>query len=377
MIADNSYKTQLGQLDSYHIKTYHSINDIPETFNSLFELSSKRSFFCSREWFTLLEENIYQDSVLIFTIASSKGRPLLILPCYESSDGRHLHSLANYYSSFYMPMVASEHSQPAALFDALFKTINACQYHLVSFQPMDNMSSEYSFLLSTLKNNAYYTEPFFTFGNWFEKIQSCVFTDYYQQRSSKLKNTIRRKEKKLSDYEIKITSDYDEIKQLLPEYQKIYSSSWKVEEDYPLFIENMVLTFAKMGQLRIGLAYIDKVPAAAQLWFVSKGFVDSEKKAGNIASIYKLAYDPQFKSTSIGSILTAAMFASVIEKDNVIEIDYLTGDDAYKKDWMGQRRERWGIVAYNKKTLRGMMLAIKRTIINALKKSRLYQWSRA
>ena len=37
----------------------------------------------------------------------------------------------------------------------------------------------------------------------------------------------------------------------------------------------------------------------------------------------------------------------VIDTDKVHDVDYLTGDDAYKKDWMPDRRERWGIAVFN------------------------------
>lgn len=357
----------------YIVESYYSIHDVPEIFDPLFEEAAKQSLFCSREWFTLLEQYVFCSDVLIFTITSSDLVPLLVLPCYESTNhGKQLHSLANYYSAFYMPLSNPKYSQQAELFDALFEKINGCQYQSITFQPLDNLSEEYGLLRKALKKNGYYTESFFCFGNWYETIQSSVFSAYYQQRPSKLKNTIRRKEKKLSNYRIKIESDYNEIRLLLPQYQKIYSSSWKVEEGYPLFVENMVLSLAKKNQIRLGVAYIDDVPAAAQLWFVSEN-EDSE----NIASIFKLAYDPRFKSTSIGSILTSAMFEYVIEKDKVKEIDYLSGDDAYKKDWMNQRRERWVIVAYNKKTVVGILNVLKRSFINVVKKTKLYQWYRS
>jgi hypothetical protein len=33
----------------------------------------------------------------------------------------------------------------------------------------------------------------------------------------------------------------------------------------------------------------------------------------------------------------------VIDIDRVEEIDFLTGNDAYKQDWMSERREHWGL----------------------------------
>jgi len=39
----------------------------------------------------------------------------------------------------------------------------------------------------------------------------------------------------------------------------------------------------------------------------------------------------------------------------VEKIDYLSGDDSYKRDWMSHRRELWGILALNPRTVRGVL----------------------
>ena len=43
----------------------------------------------------------------------------------------------------------------------------------------------------------------------------------------------------------------------------------------------------------------------------------------------------------------------VIDVDRVSTVDYLSGDDPYKKDWMSHRQERWALVGYNRRTVRG------------------------
>ena len=139
---------------------------------------------------------------------------------------------------------------------------------------------------------------------------------------------------------IVIYRDEAGLDEALRAYEQIYAASWKIPEPYPEFIRGLCRTCAESGWLRLGVVYIDDQPAAAQIWIVNDG----------IANIYKLAYDERFAKLSLGSILSAHLMEHVIDVDKVHEVDYLTGDDAYKKDWMSDRRERWGIVAFNLRT---------------------------
>jgi CelD/BcsL family acetyltransferase involved in cellulose biosynthesis len=56
------------------------------------------------------------------------------------------------------------------------------------------------------------------------------------------------------------------------------------------------------------------------------------------------------------------MMQHVIDVDEVVEVDYLVGDDPYKKDWMNHRRERWGIVAYNPSTFLGVVGIVRQVL---------------
>jgi len=80
---------------------------------------------------------------------------------------------------------------------------------------------------------------------------------------------------------------------------------------------------------------------AAQIWAVCHG----------VASNYKLAYDAAYGELSAGSLLSAMLLRQVLD-EGVREVDYLTGDDHYKRDWMSHRRGRWGLVAFDPGTVR-------------------------
>ena len=62
---------------------------------------------------------------------------------------------------------------------------------------------------------------------------------------------------------------------------------------------------------------------------------------------------------SVGSVLTAAMMEHAMDIDKVKEVDYLSGDDAYKADWMACRRERTGLIAIDLRKSKGRVLAAK------------------
>ena len=123
---------------------------------------------------------------------------------------------------------------------------------------------------------------------------------------------------------------------------------------------------AEQNALRLAIAYLGAEPVATQFWIV----------ADNTAYIYKLAYKEAYKSMGVGSLLTAKLMQYVIDVDKVTTVDYLTGDDAYKQDWMTQRRERWGIEVFNTSTVFGFLLYRLGLIKTLIKKLTLYLQAR-
>ena len=175
----------------------------------------------------------------------------------------------------------------------------------------------------------------FRFYNWFHRLGGESFSDYMAGRPSRVRNTIARKRRKLArehGYDIRLFTD-DDLRQGLADYHAIYNASWKARELFGDFVDGLARRLADEGWLRLAVLYIAGKPAAAQFWFVVNGK----------ASIFKLAYDEAWKQYSPGSILIHYLMEHVIETDEVDEIDFLTGNDAYKSDWMSERRERWGM----------------------------------
>ena len=195
-------------------------------------------------------------------------------------------------------------------------------------------------------------QTFFSAGNWYEPVRGRSYHEYFEGLRSSVRNIAKSKNKKIERTgraRCEIISGTEGLDAGIVAYKKIYSASWKVPEPYSNFVPGLIKTCALQGTLRLGLVYLDGEPAAAQVWTVHSG----------VASIYKMAYDPKYRDLSVGTYLTTRLMEHVIDVDRVHEVDYLTGDDGYKKDWMSQRRERWGILALNPRTLRGDMAIVR------------------
>lgn len=117
-------------------------------------------------------------------------------------------------------------------------------------------------------------------------------------------------------------------------FEAIYRASWKPDEGSPAFLREFARNEGRAGRFRLGLALTDDKPVAAQFWTVESG----------TAFIHKLAHLEAARAFSPGTVLTAAMFARVIDRDRVSFVDFGTGDDAYKRDWMEQARMRYRLV---------------------------------
>ena len=89
-----------------------------------------------------------------------------------------------------------------------------------------------------------------------------------------------------------------------------------------------------------------------------------------IAYIHKLAHLESAKPISPGTTLSAALFEQVIDRDKVSLVDFGTGSDAYKRDWMEEVRPRYRLDALNpsrpaawpplaKRTARAVLASVK------------------
>jgi hypothetical protein len=184
------------------------------------------------------------------------------------------------------------------------------------------------------------------FANWFEPIAD--FAGYWDKRGSQLKSTVKRKSAALSR-EGRLAFGFQDLsaggREGAEIYKAIYARSWKPAEPHPHFMDALLEKLGRRGIARLAVAWVDGMPVAAQVWLVQD----------RRATIFKLAHDPAFDRHSVGTLLTHWILQQLHDKDQLREVDFGRGDDAYKRQWLGVTRDRQGLLAANPRRFKGLV----------------------
>src|SRR5688572_4656797 len=343
------------------VKTYRGLGTLPSAYSDVFAEASGESVFLTREWFDNFERTILNGAVAtVYGVETQSLEPepvaALVLNAHER-DGlvapRRLTSLTNYYTCFY-GIARKRQVAPSTVVESLASAlwVNRTDWDVLDLRPLVCTSADFVALKSSLSTCGVAVQPYFCFGNWYLDVGGRSFSEYLSSLSSVLRKNVpynlRRFERSAAN-RVEIVTAPADADRALSEYESVYRASWKIPEAYPEFIRGLVRSAAEVGWLRLGIAYVDGRPAAAQIWLVCSG----------IASIYKIAYDEQYSKLSVGSVLTARLLEHAIDIDRVAVVDYLSGDDEYKSKWMSARREFWGLLAFNPRNFRGALQLVR------------------
>nr|WP_221227077.1 GNAT family N-acetyltransferase [Novosphingobium sediminicola] len=286
------------------------------------------------EWFVGLAE---LGGVRPMLGVARDGDDVAVLPLAHRPDGSkpdELGPLANWYAFTVRPRVSAG-ADGLGLLVALARDLRG-RTGRITLWPVPDEDGAASILAAAFTRAGWFVERAPCDTNHFLRLNGRSYADYMSARPGPLRTTLKRKAKKVA-----ITL-YDAFSDAAwDDYEAIYAQSWKPEEGSPALLRRFAQEEGAAGRLRLGVAYgeIEGVnqPVAAQMWTVENG----------TAYIHKLAYIEAAKPISPGTSLSAALFERVIDGDHVHTVDFGTGDDPYKRDWMEEARPRYRIVAYN------------------------------
>jgi hypothetical protein len=317
------------------------------------DLAERHNPFAGAAWTTLFVEHIARDDWTFVIPESHVGGESFMLLYSEDGKLHRRAAVANYYASLYSPIISdvppgSERGAPVRhLIEQLSGLRPACS--TLQMAPLDDEAPDSHHLRAAFSDSGWYVRRYDCFGNWYLPCGALTFQSYMEGRDSRLVNTWRRKLKKFRQKHgrLQIVTEAGQVDAAMDAYEHVYALSWKQPEPHRDFIRAWAKACAERGWLRLGLAWIGDEPIASQFWFTLH----------DRACIFKLAYDEVHAEFSAGTLLSAHMFEHAIDQDQVDEIDYLSGDDGYKRSWMPLRRQRVGIKACNLHTMRGVASA--------------------
>ncbi len=315
-----------------------------DTVNVLQELFKKEPAYAAApfdraQWYDLLAQTGLTP--LIATASDTNNAAALVL---TENDGR-ITPLRNWYSFTWRQLVpAGSHG------DHLLREIAQqlkTRGHRVTLEPVPDEDGSATRLAKAFAAAGWRVEVSQCDTNHILNVDGQSFAQYWAQRPGRLRTTLRRKAKKV---EVQIHQDFDDA--LWDRYEAIYAASWKPQEDHPAMLRQFAREEAAGGRLRFGIAFHEGKAVAAQCWTVEcdTGF------------IHKLAYLESARALSAGTTLSAALFEHVIDKDRVGLVDFGTGDQPYKADWMNAVRPRYRIDCLDMRAPRGWLDLARQTL---------------
>ena len=313
-----------------NIALFDDLGAVAEDAAGALDRAAQPSLFSRLAWFRLLHDHCPPRGRLRVLRAREDGRSAWLFLAVEERTARA-------YAAWYSLRFDAVGDRDADVMTSLARALRGSGIAKVELAPVADPEP----LANAFRRAGWlvFVQP--KTGNWRIATDGMDFETYWAARPAQLRNTAKRRGKS-AGLDIEIYDRFDA--RAWADYEAVYRQSWKPEEGSFRFLRALAKQEGAAGTLRLGVARKDGRPVAVQLWLVEAGE----------ATIHKLAYAESAKAMSPGTLLGMEMFRRALDTDHVRAIDYGTGDDAYKKDWMAERRVLWQIEAFDPRTLRGL-----------------------
>ncbi len=309
-------------------------------------------FYSTFDWFENLAANCLQEAEKAEVLACDG----VVMPLRTRSirlgplSGIASRGLSNFYSCCFAPLGISSAEGAFPATASLGRHLRNRGIATLWFDALDETPKET--LAAGLKHSGWLVEPFPQFGNWYIATENLDFETYWRSRPGALRNTGLRRHRALierGDGRILCFADRDDTEAAVDAYESVYARSWQPNEPFPGYIPGLIRRGLAAQEVQVWCLFVKEIPVAAQIWV---------RRHGN-ATIFKLAYDQDWGKQSAGTILTMAAIRTALTDKSLKEIDFGWGDDAYKQEWLPNRRQRYGISAYNPRSVVGLGLAAR------------------
>lgn len=315
------------------IREYRSLADARSAASGRLDRHAQRHLFDRIDWLESLHSccMAWQQPRIMHAWDGDSAVWLFL----AAQDERRLSAIANWYSFAFRPIFGGSPDEPMKqrLLGMIADDLSRDCAQLDLYPVTDDDGSA-ALLLGAFRKAGWFAvaRPMGT--NHYLDVDGRSFATWWAARPRALQNIVRRKAK---GSPLRFEIHHRLTDALWRDYVAVYDQSWKSGEPDYAFLRQLAQRESAAGTLRLGFARAHGRAVATQFWTVENG----------VALIHKLAHIADADAGSPGTLLSHAMFRAAIDEDHAARIDYGTGDNAYKTQWMEARRQLLRIDCFN------------------------------
>ena len=350
---------------------YSNFDQLPSHCLELLAEVEHANFFYGSSWFKNFSKNTIEPSAQIHiytvednnTAAIPKARSVLFMRSPAGQAGslferkfcgsNSISSMTAHQTLFFAPAIRETDDQYSEVISALIGSIykDDRSWDVIDLNFLDPNSRVYRALIQALESFGLSIREYYWRACLCEDVSNTTYADYLASRSTQVRKTYaykRRKLEKTGKTRFEMITGGENLASSIDSYEHVLANSWKGAEPFPNHTAGLIRAAAAADTLRLGLYYIENTAVATQLWIVTSGR----------ATICKLHYDSKYDKESVGAILTMHMFEYAIDTEKVHTIDFGVGDESAKRYWLNEEESLCGMVAFNNRSLHGLMSLI-------------------
>jgi hypothetical protein len=296
--------------------------------------AGQHHLFDRLDWFESLHTGVLSHHQPLLAHAQQGGDGLWLM---LMRDGQTALSMAYWYSFAWRPIWTGQPDTATKLALAT-EMLKGLRRHVakLALSPVPEEDGSAALLNQAMRQAGWTVDAKATSHNHWLETGGRPFADWWAERPGALRSTVKRKGNK-GLVALEIHKSFDDA--LWNEFEAVYRESWKPPESHPDFLRAWARSEGEAGTLRLAIARVEGQAVAAQFWSTDDG----------VAYIHKLSHVAGHDALSPGTLLTHALFAQAFDEDHVSRIDFGTGDDGYKRDWMEQSAPLLTLTGWDKR----------------------------
>lgn len=341
------------------VQNFEEFEKLKDKWNSLAGDYGSYTPWLRWDWFNLCTKHFLKDNKFLILVAYKADTIVAIAPFVVKNEKfrgiiqtKKIELFGNAHSpirNFILGDLSKE--DKTSIIIAIFRFLRN-EYRKWDIAELDRIPEEknaFGIFEHVLSDVRLKFRPYFSAANWYLDGIDYSFSQYFENLPKKIQKDVQycqRRLEKMGNLQFQMKLDADCLDHYLDLYNEVRQRSWKAPEKDSPFLREFTKLAATRGWIRLGFLLFDDVPISCQKWIV----------CNKIAYIWDVLYDENYAKYSPGKILSCEISKHIFDHDNVIEIDFMTGDEPYKKDWAPKRRERRGLTIFNS-SFKGQFLA--------------------